>query len=234
MRKWFCALALVFGLSVAVKADDDFVPLFNGKDLTSWKLHPETNTGAFKEVKAVMADGKKVAWEGITKDGKTITLWKVVDGAIAGGGPMSHLYHDAAKWENFHFRAEVKINDKGNSGIFFRAGYRGGIPEGYEAQIDATHSDPIRTGSIYPNGEFGLNKFRKDIVVMNTAPHKPDEFFTYEIIAKGATLTTIVNGKKIKEWTDPAKTFTKGHFALQGHDPGSVMTFKKIEVKELK
>jgi len=25
----------------------------------------------------------------------------------------------------------------------------------------------------------------------------------------------------------------KGHFALQGHDPGTVVKFKKIEVKEL-
>ena len=33
---------------------------------------------------------------------------------------------------------------------------------------------------------------------------------------------------------DPNKTYMKGHFALQGHDPGSIMTFRKVEVKELK
>ena len=34
--------------------------------------------------------------------------------------------------------------------------------------------------------------------------------------------------------TDPNSTFTKGHFALQGHDPGTVVTFRKIEMKEIK
>jgi hypothetical protein len=36
------------------------------------------------------------------------------------------------------------------------------------------------------------------------------------------------------KWTDPENRFKKGHFALQAHDPGSIMYFKNIEVKELK
>ena len=69
---------------------------------------------------------------------------------------------------------------------------------------------------------------------MNTAPHKPDEFFTQEVIAVGPKITIIVNGKTtLDNWEDPNKTYTKGHFALQGHDPGSVMTFKKVEYKPI-
>ena len=70
---------------------------------------------------------------------------------------------------------------------------------------------------------------------MDTATHKPDEFFTEEVIADGDEITIKVNGKTtLDKWKDPNKTFTKGHFALQGHDPGSVMTFKKVEYKSLK
>jgi hypothetical protein len=54
------------------------------------------------------------------------------------------------------------------------------------------------------------------------------------VIAKGDTITILVNGKKTVEFKDPEYRFKKGHFALQGHDPGSIMTFRKIEVKELK
>jgi hypothetical protein len=35
------------------------------------------------------------------------------------------------------------------------------------------------------------------------------------------------------EWTDPKHRYKEGHFALQGHDPGSVVKFRKVEVKEL-
>ena len=44
----------------------------------------------------------------------------------------------------------------------------------------------------------------------------------------------MVNGKKTVDWKDPRTPYKKGHFALQGHDPGTVVKFRKIEVKELK
>jgi len=50
----------------------------------------------------------------------------------------------------------------------------------------------------------------------------------------GDHITIKVNDKITVDWKDPDKTYTKGHFALQGHDPGTTVKFKKIEVKELK
>jgi hypothetical protein len=55
------------------------------------------------------------------------------------------------------------------------------------------------------------------------------------VVAEGDTITIIVNGKTtLDHWKDPTKSYTKGHFALQGHDPGSVMTFRKVEYKPIK
>jgi hypothetical protein len=71
----------------------------------------------------------------------------------------------------------------------------------------------------------------KEVLVLNDAPHKANEFFTQEVIAVGPKITILVNGKKTVDWTDPENRYTKGHFALQGHDPGTVVTFKKIEYK---
>src|SRR5262249_21716240 len=91
---------------------DGWVQLFNGKDLTGWKTHP-----------------------------KTPGEWSVQDGAIMGrGNNNSHLFSDRGDYENFHFRIEAKISDKGNSGQFFRANFEPGFPKGYEAQINSTHS----------------------------------------------------------------------------------------------
>jgi hypothetical protein len=213
-------------------AADGWVQLFNGKDLTGWKIHPKTNPGAFTEVIEVKSDdGRLIAYDGKQKDGKMIRLWRVEDGMLIGAGPASHLFSEQ-EYDDFHFRVEAKINDGGNSGQYFRTRFGPGFPQGYEAQINATHRDPIRTGSIYPAGP--LARFRKDITVMNTAPHEADEFFTQEVIADGAKITILVNDKKTIEWTDPNRTYIKGHFALQGHDPGTIVTFKKIEYKPLK
>jgi len=223
------------GIATSARAEDGFIPLFNGKDLTGWKI-PDPPSGNFKSVKEVKNDeGKVVSFVATDKAGKEITLWTVKDGTIVGGGPMSHIFSDVEA-ENFVFRAEMKINDKGNSGMFFRAGFRPGVPKGYEAQLNATHGDKIKTGSLYPNGEFKLDKFRDQIcVVMNTAAHKPDEYFVQEVTCIGDQITIAVNGKvTLDKWKDPNKTFTKGHFALQGHDPGSIMTFKKVEYMPLR
>ncbi len=235
------ALAALALLAVALpspaaddKKDDGWVPLFNGKDLTGWKMF-DPPSGDFKAVKSVKNDdGKVIAFVGVKKDDKDVTLWAVKDGTIVGGGPASHIFTEVEA-EDCHFRVEAKINDKGNSGQYFRTKFGPGFPAGYEAQINATHGDAIKTGSLYPDGRTKLKDHKKEIAaVMNTAGHKPDEFFTQEVIAEGAHIQILVNGKKTLDWTDPDATFKKGHFALQGHDPGSVMTFKKVEYKPLK
>jgi hypothetical protein len=224
-------------LSSGLQADDKdgYVSLFNGKDLTGWKIHPETNKGSISNITEKKDGDRVIAIVGTVK-GKETTLWEVKDGLLIGGGPMSHIYTTDSNYSNFRFRVEMKINNKGNSGMFFRSGFRPGVPKGYEAQLNATHTDRVKTGSIYPNGEFGLNKpeFRSVMLVMDKAAHGPDEFFVQEVVADGPKLTTYVNGVKQVEWTDPDYRFKEGHFALQAHDPGSTMTFKRVEVKVLK
>jgi hypothetical protein len=176
-------------------AADGFRPLFNGKDLTGWKLHPQ-------------------------QEGD----WRVEDGVLTGRGQRSHLFSERGDYENFHFRVEAKINDGGNSGQFFRATFalnRQGYPDGYEAQINSTHKDPIRTGSLY-----GLVNVEEMLV-------KPDEWFTQEVIADGNHITIKVNGKTTVDYVDEKRTYTKGHLALQVLGPGTVVQFRKVEVKEL-
>ena len=233
------ALALLTGCLLATAPatpaatpDDGWTPLFNGKDLTGWKLHPEPNKGAIAKVAAVEEGGKVVRYDGTDKAGKTVALWSVKDGLLVGAGPASHLFSEKDDYADFHYRVEVKINDKGNSGQYFRTKFGGGFPLGYEAQINATHTDWRRSGSLYPDGRTKLTAFEKDICVKDVA-HKADEFFTQEVIAKGNHIQILVNGKKTVDFTDPNSTYTKGHFALQGHDPGTVVTFKKVEWKPL-
>lgn len=226
-------LVLLASLSLTAHspADDGWTPLFNGKDLTGWKI-PNPPSDEFRAVEETKnADGKVTAFVGVKKNGNKVTLWRVEDGMLIGGGPASHIFSERGDYENFHYRIECKINDKGNSGQYFRAEFGPSWPKGYEAQINASGGDKVKTGSLYPSN--GLGKERDKHTVMNTAPHKPDEWFTQEVIAVGPRIIIKVNDQQTVDYTIPGTYLKKGHFALQGHDPGSVMTFRKVEVKEI-
>jgi hypothetical protein len=207
------------------KSDTGWVQLFNGKDLTGWKIHPKPG-GSIQEVVTVEKGGKVVAYEAKLKNGKQVPLWHVEDGVLIGSGPASHLFSQRGDYKNFRYRVEAQINDHGNSGQYFRTAFGPGFPRGYEAQINATHGDRIKTGSLY------LPQV-KEVLVLNKAPHKPDEWFTQEVTAVGNHIVIKVNGKTTVDYKDPKNTYKEGHFALQGHDPGTVVKFRKVEVQEL-
>jgi hypothetical protein len=199
--------------AAAQKDGDGWVQLFNGKDLTGWKTHP-----------------------------KSPGEWAVKDGFIVGSGAKaSHLFSERDDYQNFHYRIEAKVSDKGNSGQYFRATFAPGYPPGYEAQINSTHTDTIRTGSLYPSFKL-KNKEDRDKLIVKKQLHKPDEWFTQEVIAIGNRIQIFVNGEKTVDFVDENNNFTKGHFAIQGHDAykdkegkvyPTIITVKKIEVKEL-
>jgi hypothetical protein len=198
--------ALAAGLPAAVSEEkkSEWVQLFDGKTLKGWKVFPEG-----------------------------MGEWKVEDGAIAGSGPASHLFSERGDYENFHYRMEAKIADGANSGQYFRTQFMKGFPKGYEAQINATHTDRIRTGSLYPVFARLSEADKTKLLVLDTAPHKPDEWFTQEVIADGNHIVIKVNGKTTVDFVDESKAYTKGHFAIQQHDPKSKVWVRKVEVKEL-
>jgi hypothetical protein len=214
------------------KDDQGWVQLFNGKDLTGWKLHEKPSPSIVEVIKKEQ-DGKLCAFYGKLKDGTEVPLWRVEEGLLIGSGPASHLFSERGDYENFVYRVEAKINDKGNSGQYSRTQFGPGFPKGYEAQINSTHSDPIRTGSLYPAFNPKLPKEAREKIIVREQLHKPDEWFTQEVTAVGNHIIIKVNGKTTVDFVDEQNTYPKGHFALQGHDPGTVVHFRKIEVKEL-
>src|SRR5262245_18610357 len=130
---WVLAISAGLFLGWTATAEDkkdgkDWVPLFNGKDLTGWKIHPDPNKRDIQEVIT-----KAGAIYGKTKDGKEVPLCRVEDGVLVGSGPASHLFSQRDDYENFHYRVEAMINDMGNSGQYFRTAFGPGFPQGYEA-----------------------------------------------------------------------------------------------------
>ena len=191
------------------KGEKGFVSLFDGKSLNGWRVNSE--------------NPKSI----IVKDGNI-----VID------GPRAHLFYagDVEKhnFKNFVLRAQVKTFPKANSGIYFHTKYQdSGWPDaGFESQVNNTHSDPKKTGGLYAV---------KDV---NPAPAKDGEWFDYEIRVKDKKVTIKINGKVTSSWTEvpnaphlksmPGRKLGSGTFALQAHDPKSVIHYRNIRVKPLK
>jgi len=201
---WTLLLPLL-GIAVATESPNSqagekggWVAVFNGKDLDGWKI----------------------SYGG--KGNEQNSTWKVVDGVIVGEGEVSHLFTPRDDYVNFEAKSEIMISDKGNSGFYFRTKFGPGFPAGYEAQVNATHGDPVRTGSVYNHV-----KIFKQL-------HKPDEWFSYHLKVQGNRIWVTVNKELLYEYVDHAKTYSKGHFAFQQHNLGSVVKIRSLEVKELK
>jgi len=170
-------------------------------------------------------------------DGKTLNNWKVgehaetftvKDGSIVVFGERAHLFYEGPvgshNFKNFEFKAQVMTTPGSNSGIFVHTEFQqdGWPSKGYEIQVNNTHTDWRKTGSVYA---------LQDVKV---APANDNEWFTEHIIIVGDKVTVKVNDKIINEYTekDPAKIRT-GTVALQGHDPKSKVYYKDIMVKIL-
>lgn len=154
--------------------------------------------------------------------------WKVEDGTIVGRGGRSHLFYVAEEFQDFVFRAEVLTQPKTNSGIFFHSRFQeGGWPRyGYECQVNVTQGDPVKTGSLY------------NTVLLYETPAKDGKWWTQEIRVKGKKITVRIDGKIVLDFIEPpgvtgTRRLSRGLFALQQHDPGSVVRYRNIRVKKL-
>ena len=175
-------------------------------------------------------DGKSLAgW----KVGENAASFSVKDGCIVAHGPRAHLFYDGDvekhNFKDFHFQAEVMTTPGSNSGLYIHTQYQeGGWPSvGYEIQVNITHTDPKKSSGVY-----GV----KDVFEV---PAKDNEWYTQEIIVRGKKITTKINGKTLVEYTEPdnvegPRKLSSGTFAIQAHDPKSVVHFRNIQVKPLR
>jgi serine/threonine protein kinase/CubicO group peptidase (beta-lactamase class C family) len=181
-------------------AADGFVPLFNRKDLTGWKTHP-----------------------------KEPRDWHVKNGVLISGEKPSYLFSEGGDYENFRLRIEARINQKGNSGLFFRTRFEPGVPHGYEAEIVSPSIRQEKTGTLFERDSAEIYHS----VVRDGSLMAADQWFTMEIIAEGDHIVIWVNDTKTADCRVNNRQFPRGHFALQKDNRDTRVEFRKIEIKEL-
>lgn len=231
-------LGLLFstrGFAADSPGEEGFVNLFDGKTLDGWKIGENAN--AFQ-----------------VRDGMIVMEYPAGD-----QGP-AHLFYDGDvnghSFKNFDLRVDVMTFPGANSGIYFHTEFQESSwpRRGLECQVDNSHSDWRRTGSLYGirNISWGPEAppaNNKEIVTVFPKPPVTDNvWYTQEIIYRDGQVTVKLNGETMFEYAISTPDvehklqtgvtwLPRGTFALQGHPPmanhGSKASFKNIRVKVL-
>lgn len=195
--------------------------------LTTAALGAETEEGFVP-----LTDGKSFAgWKAATENPET---WQLEDGAFVARGKRCHLFFvgDEVPFKNFELKVEVMTEPGANGGIYFHTKYQetGWPKAGFETQVNNTQSDWKKTGSVY------------DVASVGFVAAEDRKWWTQHIIVEGGTVTVKVDGKTVVQYKEPPgaqpgtafeRKLGSGTFALQAHDPKSVVYYRNIRVKRL-
>ncbi len=211
MKKIFSLIILAFAgllfISAKMESKKGWISLFDGRSLNGWKVGDNAET------------------------------FSVDSGMIIVHGKTAHLFYDGEamqhNFKNFEFKAQVKTMPGANSGIYFHTVFQQSSwpAKGYEVQVNNSHADWRRTGSLY-----GIEDVKEVYV-------KDGEWYTEYVKVEGKKVIIKINDKTVVDYTEPenvkreageeGRIISGGTFALQGHDPKSVVYFKDIMVKPL-
>lgn len=201
------ALALLV-LALPVFAQNGWVQLFNGKDLTGWQVNENKDT------------------------------FSVEDGAIKAHGNRSHCFYTGPfqnhMFKDFELEVEVKTLPGANGGIYIDTEFQpqGWPGKGFEVQVNNSYvTDPRKTGSLYE-----VKDNNADVAPDNEwfTEHITQRGDTITVQVNGKQ---IVQWTEPSDW-DGVKEFKGrrigvGTIALQGHDPKSTVYYRNIRIKPL-
>ena len=133
-KAFFVGAAVIIALTPLRAADSEegFTTIFDGKSFAGWKTSIDnTNT------------------------------WKIEEGAFVARGAVAHVFYDGDTnaFKNFELKVDVMTEPGSNGGIYFHTAYQEkGFPRaGIECQVNVSHTDWIKTGSLYGLANFGRN-----------------------------------------------------------------------------
>ncbi len=236
-------LALTIGLSPAgaQTAPPGFTSLFNGKDLTGWKI-PEGDNGHWKVVNGAIdydarseAPKDKNLWsEKSYKDFVLRVDWRITATPFRNKDVRIVMPDGSEKLDENGQVIKIEVPDS-DSGIFIRGSGK--------AQVNIWNW-PVGSGEFY--GYRTDRNMPQAIKAAVTPKYNADknigEWNTFEITMKGDRVTVVLNGKTVVENAQLPGIPAEGPLALQHHGtfrdgrflgPPSLVQFRNIFIKEL-
>jgi Domain of Unknown Function (DUF1080) len=199
---------LLIAFAPACAAEKGWTQLFNGKDLTGWKVNENPET------------------------------FSVKDGAIVSHGPRSHCFYVGDfhnhTFKDFELKVDIMTLPGSNGGVYIDTEFQPqGFPGvGFEVQVNNTYKgDPRRTASLYEVKDNAAEVAKDNEWFTEYIIAKGDHI-TVKIGDK-----TIVEWTQPPDWAGtkdfPGRKIGPGTIALQGHDAGSTVYYKNIRIKPL-
>jgi Domain of Unknown Function (DUF1080) len=173
-----------------------------------------------------MFDGKTLeGWEALSNP----HVWSVQDGVIVGRHTASVgddflpslLFYTKERCRDFEIKADIKLNHGGVSSIYFRAEFVPEFAPAYIAQANNTGPYPQRTGSLY------------NMVPIYEQLVADDAWWSQHVIAEGNHIRILVNGSETVNFVDTNNTYTEGYLALLHFQPGSMVQYRNLMMRNL-
>lgn len=207
-RLKLCSLILAticFLSAVSPSKKQKWIPLFDGKTLSGWKVGANAET------------------------------FKVENGAIVVNGKVAHLFYDGDAgnhdFKNFELKLDIMTMPGSNSGVYIHTQYQESSwpKKGYEVQVNNTHTDWRRTAGLYAVQDVkeapakDNEWFTMHIVV------KEKNIRVY--VNKKQVVDYTEPANAVREKGMEGRLLSSGTIALQGHDPNSKVFYKNIKLK---
>lgn len=198
MKFWIAVL-----MAGSVMAQEGWISLFNGKDLSGWRSSGDAST------------------------------FRVEDGALVTRGGVAHLFHDGDwKNFELMVDVMARPNSNGGIYFHTEFQDRGFPRKGFEVQVNNTYAvDPIKTGSLYhvldvETSAIGDNQWYTTHIVVQ------GDTVTVRLNGKQVVQwkqPAEWNGGR----EGPGRVLGRGSIALQGHDANSTVFYKNVRIKPL-
>ena len=234
-----CIAAL--GAAAGAQQKPQFVSLFNGKDLSGWKI-PAGDNGHWKVVDGVIdydaaseAKGDKSLWSEKSYGDFILRVdWRIKETPYI--NPNVHIvrYDGTHKKDASGREISIPVPDS-DSGIFLRGEAK--------AQVNIW-AWPIGSGEVYGYrmDEKMPTSVRAGVTPSKNADRNIGEWNTFEITMRGTRLTVVLNGQTVISDADLPGIPATGAIALQHHgskkgdvwtSPPSLVQFRNISIAEV-
>ena len=236
------AFLVTFTVHTRAAENDGFVPIFNGRDLSGWKI-PEGDNGHWKVVNGVIdydAESEAKGEKGLTSEKEYADYilraeWRIKETPYINPN-VPYILPDGTHAKDVKGK-ELKLSlPDSDSGIYVRGSSRHqiniwcwpiGSGEMYGVRMDAKAPAEMRAA-----------------VTPRTQADKPvGEWNQFEITVRGKTVSVKLNGKMVIPGANLPDLPERGPIILQHHgskrdgkwtSPPSLVQFRNIAIKELK
>ena len=226
-------------MAAAIEGADDFVSLFNGRDLSGWKI-PAGDNGHWRVVDGVIdydaeseASGDKSLWsEREYGDFVLRVEWRIKSTPYTNPSVPIIRFDGTHKKDASGKEIRIAVPDS-DSGIYLRGsnkaqvniwGWPIGSGEVYGYRTDASMPAAVRAG----------------VTPKRNADRDIGQWNTFEITMRGSRLTVVLNGEEVISQAELPGVAARGPIALQHHgekkngvwaQPPSLVQFRNISIK---